>query len=293
MREFKICTTPTADVSADYIYGNDCIVVANPIIHGEDVYMDDFKNFDAMNIYNWIEEGTYPTTASNNTNQYLEAWKPYLDQGYDIINIDISSGLSQTQTSVQRAADILNEEYGETRVYPVDGTSISGGQTLLVMKAVELKNQGWSAEEVYNYLNENALKVNHLFTSGDLTSYYRGGRITKAQMVLGSSLNIYPFMDVSDQGKLVPRKKVMGRKKALKTLVNVMEERADKGLDYDDAVVIAHSNCPEDAEFVKKMIEEKFSKIKSLDIYMIRYIGVHTGPGTTALFFWGKERDPE
>ena len=82
------------------------------------------------------------------------------------------------------------------------------------------------------------------------------------------------------------------KKKAIKTLVDIMEENAENGLAYADKCYICHSMCLEDAKTMAAMIEERFPNLKEpvLINNIGTTIGSHTGPGTVALFYWGKER---
>ena len=106
-------------------------------------------------------------------------------------------------------------------------------------------------------------------------------------------LHICPLMNVDKEGKLIPREKILGKKKVILRIVEVMKDLAKDGTNYDGKCYISHSACIEDAALVKKLIEEKFPKLKGkVEIFDIgTTIGSHTGPGTVALFFVGKKRE--
>lgn len=108
----------------------------------------------------------------------------------------------------------------------------------------------------------------------------------------GTALNICPLMNVSFEGKLIPRHKIRTKKKVILAIEKQMEEFAENGLDYSGKCYICHSACYEDARAVADLIEERFPKLDGkVEIYSIgTTIGSHTGPGTVALFFWGKKR---
>lgn len=105
-------------------------------------------------------------------------------------------------------------------------------------------------------------------------------------------MNICPLLNVDFEGKLIPRQKVRTKKKVIQAIVGKMEENAKDGLDYNGKCYISQSACMEDAQAVAKLVEEKFPKLNGkVEVYSIgTTIGSHTGPGTVALFFWGKER---
>lgn len=149
-----------------------------------------------------------------------------------------------------------------------------------------------SIDDLYEWVEANKRRLNHWFFSTDLTFYIKGGRVSKTAGVVGGILGICPLLNVDNEGKLIPRMKVKGKKKVFHAMVSKMEELADNGLDYADKVYMSHSACIEDAQKVASMIEEKFPNTKGkIEINDIgTTIGSHTGPGTVALFFWGKER---
>ena len=139
----------------------------------------------------------------------------------------------------------------------------------------------------------NKNKAHHWFFSSDLTFFIRGGRVSKTAGAIGTVLGICPLLNVNDEGKLIAREKIRGKKKVIKRIVDVMEQRAQGGLDYTGKVFISNSDCYEDARAVADLIEERFTKMNGkVQIYSIgATIGSHTGPGTVALFFWGDERE--
>ena len=134
--------------------------------------------------------------------------------------------------------------------------------------------------------------MHHWFFSTDLTFFVKGGRITKAAGWFGTMLKICPLLNVSNEGKLIPRYKIRTKPKVIEEIVKQMEQFADKGLQYDGKCYISHSAVIEDATAVKDLVEQKFPNLKGkVEIFDIgTLIGCHTGVGTVALFFLGDER---
>ena len=116
--------------------------------------------------------------------------------------------------------------------------------------------------------------------------------MTKTAGFIGSVLNICPLLNVDYEGKLIPRYKIRTKKKVIQAIVDRMVECAEDGLDYSGKCHISQSACYEDARAVADLIEAKFPKLNGkVEINHIgTTIGSHTGPGTVALFFWGKKR---
>ena len=185
------------------------------------------------------------------------------------------------------------ERYPDRKLYVLDSLGASSGYGLLMDKLCDLRDEGKSIDEVYEWAKENRLKLQHWFFSTDLTFYIRGGRISKTAGTIGNILNICPLLNVDGKGKLIPREKIRGKRRVIQQIVKKMEEHAQNGTEYSGKCYISESACMEDAEAVAKLVEERFPKLNGrVEINSIgTTIGSHTGPGTVALFFWGDERE--
>ncbi len=174
----------------------------------------------------------------------------------------------------------------------VDSLGASSGYGLLMDRLADLRDEGKTLEEVYDWAVSHRLNVNHWFFSTDLTFYIKGGRISKTAGVVGGLLNICPLLDMNHLGQLIPRYKIRTKKKVIRAIVDKMEELADNGTDYNGKCYISQSACLEDAKAVAALVEARFPHLNGkVEINHIgTTIGSHTGPGTIALFFWGKER---
>ena len=150
-----------------------------------------------------------------------------------------------------------------------------------------------SIDELRDWAEENKLKLHHWFFSSDLKFFIKGGRVSKTSGTIGTILGICPLLNVDKDGRLIARAKVRSKKKVIREIVKRMEENAEGGLDYSGKCYICQSACVEDAKEVAKLVEELFPKLdgKVLINYIGTTIGSHTGPGTVALFFWGKKRE--
>ena len=147
-------------------------------------------------------------------------------------------------------------------------------------------------EALHQWIEENKLRMNHWFFSTDLSFYVKGGRISKTAGFIGGVLGICPLLNMDEQGHLIPRAKIRSKKKVIQEMLLRMEQYADKGLDYDGKCFISQSECYDDARALADLIEAKFPKLNGkVEInYVGTTIGSHTGPGTVALFFWGRDR---
>lgn len=157
----------------------------------------------------------------------------------------------------------------------------------------DMRDSGMELDALHDWAEENKLRLQHWFFSTDLTFYIKGGRISKASGFIGTVLSICPLLNVNFEGRLIPREKIRTKKKVIERIVEQMEENAQDGTDYAGKCFISQSACMEDAQAVTARIEERFPKLRGkVEINPIgATIGSHTGPGTVALFFWGKKRE--
>lgn len=210
-----------------------------------------------------------------------------------MLHLCLSSGISGTANSAMIAQRELQEKYPERKIYVVDSYAASAGFGLLVDKLADMRDEGKTIDEVYAWAMDNRLKLHHWFFTSDLTFFIKGGRVSKVSGFVGGILNICPLLNVSFEGKLIPRFKIRTKKKVIEACVNQMEALAINGTDYEGKCYISNSACLEDARAVADLVESRFPKLNGkVEIYDIgTTIGSHTGPGTVALFFWGAKRE--
>lgn len=262
------------------------------IIDGVDYKDDLFVSSSPESFYGAIAAGALPTTSQVTPEELLELWSPILAQGHDILHIEFSSGLSGGYASALSAQEEVKKHYPARKVVVVDSLCASSGYGLLVDKAVELKAGGMGLEELAAWLEENKLRLRHWFFSTNLQHFKRGGRISGPAATIGSLLKICPVMDVNCRGKLIIRKKVTGKKKAIKEMFEQMSAQAEGGAGYDGKCFISHSDVIADARELADLIHAGFPKLNgSVEIDNIgTVIGSHTGPGTVALFFFSSTK---
>lgn len=294
MSEYKITCCSTADMPASYFEERDLPYVCFQYRMDGVEYPDDLgKTMPFAEFYDRISKGAEPTTAQVNAQQYMDFFEPILKEGKDILHFTLSGGISGSVNSANIAKTQMEEKYPERKIIVIDSLAASSGFGMLVDAALDKQEEGLSLEENAAWAEENKNKLHHWFFSTDLTSFIRGGRISKVSGLVGQALNICPLMNVNSEGKLIPRNKYRGKKQVIREIVKRMEQHAQGGLSYNGKCFMSCSACEEDARKVADMIEEKFpnlnGKVRINSIGTV--IGAHTGPGTVALFFWGDERE--
>ncbi|MDD3410231.1 MAG: DegV family protein [Eubacteriales bacterium] len=246
--------------------------------------------FDAF--YQRIADGAAPVTSQVSIDQYTECWEPILAGGQDVVHITLSTGISGTHNSATAAAKELRDKYPDRRLIVIDSLGASSGYGLLVDAARGLRDEGKSADEAAEWIEKNKLRIHHWFFSTDLSSYLRGGRISRAAAMFGTMLNICPLLNMDNLGRLIPRFKYRGKKRVIEEMVKRMQEHAEGGAEYSGKCFISMSACLPDARAVADRVEAAFPKLdgKVMINSIGTVIGSHTGPGTVALFFFGDER---
>lgn len=293
MESFVISSCSTMDLTPEQIKERNIRMLNFKYSLDGVEHLDDmFEKTSAKEFYDAMVNGADTKTSQVNVEAYSEFFRSVLSEGKDLLHLAFSSGLSGSYNSARIAADEVRNEFPERKLLLVDSLAASSGFGLLVDKAADLREEGKSIDEVYEWVVANKNRVHHWFCASDLTFFVKGGRVSKVAGWFGTVLKICPVLNVDYQGRLIPREKVRGKNNALKRLVEKMQENAEGGLEYSDKCYICNSDCYEDAELVKNLVEERFPNlVGKVRIYSIGpTIGSHTGPGTVALFFMGKER---
>ena len=294
MSEFIISCCSTADLSAQHFASRNIQYIPFHFSLNDKTYPDDLgQSISFADFYQAMQDGADTKTSQVNKEEYLAFFEPILASGKDILHVAFSSGLSGSCDSARMAQKMLTKKYPERKFYIVDSLAASSGFGLLMDTLCDKRDEGLNIDELYSWLEENKMQLHHWFFSTDLTFYVKGGRVSKASGFIGSMLHICPLLNVSNEGKLIPREKIRTKKKVIARIVEVMEQHARDGLDYNGKCFISHSACYDDAKAVAEQVESKFPKLngKVLINSIGTTIGSHTGPGTVALFFWGDKRE--
>jgi len=294
MADYVLSCCSTVDLSRRHLESrNISYLCFHYYLDGEHYYDDLGQSMSFDDFYKAMANGADTKTSQLNVDEYTEYFEGYLKAGKDVLHVTLSSGLSGAYNSARIAAEDLREKYPERELYVVDSMGAASGYGLIMDKAADLRDSGMPAKELAEWIEKNRLRMHHWFFSTDLTFYVKGGRVSKVSGWFGTALKICPLLNMDLNGKLIARQKVRTKPRVIEEIVKKMEECADNGLEYSDKCYICHSACEEDAKAVAAKVEERFPNLngKVLINSIGTTIGSHTGPGTVALFFWGKERN--
>ena len=281
--KFKIVTDSTANLETQYFKDNGVSVVTLYYLINGEIYPA-YKADDStllQSFYKEINEKPKLSTSCANVEQYYDEFEKAVKEGLAVLYIGFSSGVSASFSNAELAREMIIKEFPNAEIYCADTHTGSFGQGFFVEQAVQLRNEGKGAREVYDYVVANRDKMNTYVTVDDLYYLYQGGRIPSLVYKIGSLIKIKPIIRVNEEGRLVSVGKVISRKQSLSHLAKIVEENVK----HNTAVYIAHADCEQDASILAKKIEEICKDVEVKIGYLEAVIGSHTGVGGLALFF--------
>jgi DegV family protein with EDD domain len=288
---FDIVTDTSAGLSYKYITKNNIKIAPFKYYFGDeenDTFVQNNDDSWLRTFYERLRKKESASTSLVNASVFEPIFNEILEKGGDFLYIAFSSALSGTYGQACEVVEKLKPKYPDRKMYVFDSRSAAQGQALNVDFAVRQREKGNSLDQVYKWQVENTLNICHWFTVDDLFFLKRGGRISTATAVAGTVLGIKPVMHTNNEGKLIKVDTARGRKASLDYLVRKFGETAIKP--EGQRVFIGHGDCIDDLKYVQKQIREKYG-VKEFETGFINpVIGVHSGPGTVALFFYGTQR---
>ena len=293
MRDYLIATSSTADLPRPWLEDHHIPFISYSYTVNGEPREDDCREESRAAVYKGMRAGDDLKTSMINEYVYYDFFKSLMEEGKDVIFLDMSEKMSVSFENARRAANTIRAEYPDQHLCVMDTRCISGGLGLLVMKMVALKEAGKSFNEVCTWGEENKLRIAHRFTVDDLNYLKRGGRVSNASALVGSILNIKPVLYVPDGGTLDVAKKARGRKAALNAIRDAVLSDL-KGLDVTGhEMLILHADCLADAEWVRDEVRRAHPEYGPIRISSLGVvIGAHTGPGLLTVFYLCTKRVP-
>ena len=279
MSDIVITSDSTCDLSEEQLEKNGISLMRLSVILGARTYKDGVDIMPADIFRHFDETGELPKTAAPSTEEYTEFFKQFTDAGKTVIHFNISSKASGSHGFAAAAAKQF-----DGKVLVVDSHELSTGQGLLVMKACDLRDEGKSAQEIYDEIMSLREKVNTSFVPDTLLYLYKGGRCSTLSYYGAKVLSIHPLIDMKD-GELYPKKKYIG--KMSRCIRNYINDLVAEYPSYDKRrCFVTHSNAdPELVELAKSMVEELFD-FEEIDVTVAgSIITSHCGRNTLGVLF--------
>ena len=278
MEKIKIITDSTLDLPAELIREKNIEVLPLLINFGEESYLDGVEITTKEMIDKINATGVLPTTAQVTPNRFEETFKKYLDEGYKIVALTLSSDMSGTYQSACIAKDMLESD----DIIVIDSRNVTSGLGLLVLKACELRDKGLGIKEIEEEILKAIPKVKSSLNFESLENLVRGGRLSKTAGTIGSVLGLRLILEVKD-GKMSVKDKVRGSKKALKKLISDFES---VDVDFDSPIVLLELLNEDVYEGLKIYFQEK--NINYIDAKVGCTVGIHSGIKPCGIFFFEK-----
>ena len=239
-------------------------------------------------VYDAMRKGICPMTSLPNPKKTYEAFKKYASNGIDFIFYSFSSKLSSTYETCYLIIEKLKKEFPNVKMDIVDTKAGSFASGLVALQGAMLAKLGNKFEDIVKASKENIQYIEHIFTIDDLSWLLKGGRISKSEAIIGNALNIKPILDVQD-GKMVVIKKIRGRKRALNTVVDLVQQRIKE---FPNQIIgITHADDLKTALEIKDMIIERIGNNNILIEKIGSVLGSHLGIGGVGVFFFNKKPD--
>ena len=285
MRKVVIMTDSTADLSKTLLEKYFIKSIPLYVLFEEEAFKDGI-DINTEELYQKVDQtGMLPKTQAVSPGDFMDAFNPYIDKDYDIVYIGIGSKISGTFQS----AMIARDELGKDRVYLIDSKNLSSGIALLVLKAKDLRDHGYSAKEIHKEITQLVPLVRSQFAIKTLDYLHKGGRASGTAKLIGGILGIKPIIQVRD-GKLDVYKKPAGKmSRALDIMLNDFFDEFEKdNLDLD-YVMITHSLAPKQAIYMMDKVNEKMDVKNLIESSAGCVISAHCGAGTIGILYIVKE----
>lgn len=286
MSQYQIITDSGCDLPQAMLQERNVIAIPLTVRFRGQEHNDSVENERVQELYDAMRAGEVATTSAVNPDRWASVIAPVLAAGQDAFVLTFSSGLSTTYQSAVIAANELKEQYPDGNIQVVDSRAAALGQGLLLHYVCKKRDEGLSLKELARWTESARDRLGHWFTVDDLVYLKRGGRVSAATAVLGAMLNIKPVLHVDNDGHLISREKVRGRKAAIASLAAKPGQLGGK----DGTFFICHADCLADAENLAAQLKEKYGAEDIFIGNLGAVIGSHAGPGTLAVFFLGEQK---
>ncbi|MFZ7121207.1 MAG: DegV family protein [Eubacteriaceae bacterium] len=274
----RIVTDSSSDLNVELEKKYNIIVV--PLtVNFEDANYKDRDEIKSKEFFEKLSTANkIPYTSQVNPNTFVDVFNTILDNGDEVLGIFLSSELSGTNNSAEVAKNMIKSE----KINIIDSRVVSLSLGLLVVKAAEMVEQGKSMNEIVKVLSESKKNMKSIIIVDTLDYLRKGGRLTASKAFIGGILNLKPILTFED-GKLIPKDSVRGRKKALRWVKNWITEN-----DFDlskKTIYILHASDDHYLQELKKILVKEYNASNIIESEVGAIVGTHCGPGAIGVCF--------
>jgi DegV family protein with EDD domain len=287
MSAVAVVTDSTASIPETLLEELNIQTVAYYIHRGQEV-LRDLVTIQRDEFLAWLSSATFlPTTASPGPGDYVEMYKDLISRGFrQILSIHMTSKGSGAYQAASVAQAMVCDEIRDIQIEVVDTQNVSLCQGWIAIEAARSALAGLSLDEVLARVNR-MIPITQMVQTADTLKYlYMGGRIGKAQRLVGSILNIKPLIGMKD-GVIVALGQARSRMQAYNMMAAFVADAVDKS---KVKVAYVHAGAIEEVEKLKQLVENKVEVVESILAELSPALAVHTGPGTAGLCFYPVDR---
>ena len=248
----------------------------------------DFDSFDAHAFYDTLRGGVLPTTSAISKEQYMNYFIRDFAAGNDILYVHFSRAMTNTFDAMDQAIADLKKKFPATRFEEIDTKGITTISYAIVREVGDLYKAGKTLDELLEWAKTEVDKFAMYFFADDLKFFRRSGRVSGLAATMGTLIGVRPLIHMSQEGKMVSVGTAKGRAKAMDYLVDKVGELGDEIEKH--RICIGHTDAPELAKEIGRMIEEKYGKQNIEYVYVNPTAGSHCGPNGVGVCFHAKHR---
>lgn len=275
MQKIKIITDSTCDLNKDIISKYN-IEVLPLLVKIEDVTYRDGEDINLQEYLEKMESSEeFPTTTQVIPHRFEECYKKYIDDGYKIVSIHLSSKMSGTYHSACMAKGMLDTE----DIVVIDSLNVTSGLGLLVLKAYKLKEEGYNIFEIEEKIQETIPHIKSALAFDSLDNLVKGGRLSKTVGAIGGLLGIKLILTIKD-GEMAVIDKVRGSKKTIKTILKNLDKTGIKSGETSILLRASDKNVLDD---LRAHMNER--KMDFIECEVGCVVGTHSGEGACGIFY--------
>lgn len=290
MRNFVILPDVTCDLSEELRNKYDIQFINGHIKLPDGQEIPSFLKWETMTSEEFYKQlKAFPndfSSAPPNIEECSIAFENYAKQGYDVLSLSISSGISGTYSFMSAAAKIVGEKYPNVRIRCVDSLRFSSGCGLMAIYASIMRSRGMDIDEVVEWLELNKNRIHQAGWLDDLSFVAKKGRLTQAKAFFGTLAGIKPIGEFDYNGLTTPIGKAKGAKQAFAVLIEYIKKTIENP--HDQVILIATSDRKKQALQYKEMIEKEISPQAIYINSVFPSCGINVGPGLMAAYYMGK-----
>lgn len=290
MGKFVILTDASSDLTKEIReeYDIDYIPAHVKLPDGRDVpcLLEWTEDYQHDEFYAAIKKGAEYATSPANVEEYAEVFRKYVEAGCDVLSVSISTALSGTYNFSTQARDIVLKEYPNAKILCVNSLRYSVLEGLICVTASEMRAEGKSIDEVYEWIEANKNRFHSMGWLDDLSFVARKGRMSNSKAFFGQLVGIKPLGDISKEGLTTVIGKAKGAKKGIEAILKYIEATIENP--SEQIIFVGTSDRERDADKLIALIEEKFHPRKIVKSFVFPSCGVNIGPGLMAAFYMGK-----